>query len=206
MTDNEIIKALELCITCTITDFSACEKCPYNGKCGESDTHIWKDTLALINRQKTEIEAYKHYYNECLNDLKKAHAEIDGLRKENFELKDGYFQKRYEETEHQELMGLREAYRRVDKERDFFQLKAMNLEEEKREVIKDFAAKLKRRECSNAFCAWCAHSDIYGHRAKECDEPYIDKDGKEQKACYVYAKFESYIDAIVKELTESKAI
>ena len=79
MTDNEIIKALELCITCTITDFSACEKCPYNGKCGESDTHLWKDTLALINRQKTEIEGYKHYYNECLTDLKNAHKEIEKL-------------------------------------------------------------------------------------------------------------------------------
>lgn len=32
-----------------------------------------------LNRQKTEIEAYKHYYNECLNDLKKAHAEIEKL-------------------------------------------------------------------------------------------------------------------------------
>lgn len=143
MTDNEIIKALELCITCTITDFSACEKCPYNGKCGESDTHIWKDSLSLINRQKEEIEAYKHYYNECLKDLKNAHAEINELKKENFELKDGYFQKRYEETEHQELMGLREAYRRVDKESNYFQLEAMNLKEENNELTKKYTFLVK---------------------------------------------------------------
>lgn len=74
----------------------------------------------------------------------------------------------------------------------------------KKEAVKEFAEKLKKRERSNAFCAWCAHADIYGHRAKECDEPYIDKNGKEQKACYVYAKFESYIDGLVKEFTEEK--
>ena len=72
----------------------------------------------------------------------------------------------------------------------------------KKEAVKEFAEKLKKRECSNAYCAWCAHADIYGHRAKECDEPYVDKDGKEQKACYAYAKFESHIDALVKEFTE----
>ncbi len=74
----------------------------------------------------------------------------------------------------------------------------------KKEAVKEFAEKLKKRECSNAFCAWCAHADIYGHRAKECDEPYIDKNGKEQRACFAYAKFESYIDDLVKEFTEEK--
>ena len=70
----------------------------------------------------------------------------------------------------------------------------------KREVEEIFE-KLKRRECSNSVCAWCVHATDYGRRNEECDKPYIDKNGKEQKACYVYAKFESLID---KELAELK--
>lgn len=72
------------------------------------------------------------------------------------------------------------------------------------EAIKEFAERLKKRERSNAVCAWCAHADIYGRRAKECDEPYIDKNGKEHKACFGYAKFESYIDNLAQKMTEGK--
>ena len=43
----------------------------------------WLDKLEEHNRQKAEIEAYKHYYNECLNDLKNAHVEIEELREIN---------------------------------------------------------------------------------------------------------------------------
>lgn len=70
----------------------------------------------------------------------------------------------------------------------------------KSEVEKIFE-KLKVRECSNSVCAWCVHATAYGRRNEECDKPYIDKNGKEQKACYVYSKFESLID---KELAELK--
>lgn len=70
----------------------------------------------------------------------------------------------------------------------------------KSEAIKEFAERLKKRECSCATCGWCVHANVYGHRSKECDEPYIDKNGKEHKACYAYAKFESYIDNLVKEM------
>lgn len=141
MTDNEIIKALELCITCTITDFSACEKCPYNGKCGESDAHIWKDTLALINRQKTEIEAYKHYYNECLNDLKNAHAEIEKLQN------------------------------RCDDCAGCTQWKcdcSLIEGEAIKEFAKELAERFKQREDEKA-CSWCRHSTIRGCRSRECD-------------------------------------
>ena len=70
----------------------------------------------------------------------------------------------------------------------------------KSEVEKIFE-KLKVRECSNSVCDWCVHATAYGRRNEECDKPYIDKNGKEQKACYAYAKFESLID---KELAELK--
>lgn len=69
----------------------------------------------------------------------------------------------------------------------------------KSEVVK-FFEKLKARECSNSVCAWCVHATDYGRRNEECDKPYIDKNGKEQKACYVYAKFESLIDNELAEL------
>ena len=54
MTDNEIIKALECCST-----ESVCDNCPYGGGCinQNNNTHFMaKDALALINRQKAEIE------------------------------------------------------------------------------------------------------------------------------------------------------
>jgi hypothetical protein len=69
----------------------------------------------------------------------------------------------------------------------------------KSEVEKIFE-KLKARECSNSVCAWCVHATDYGRRNEECDKPYIDKNGKEQKACYAYAKFESLIDNELAEL------
>ena len=66
--------------------------------------------------------------------------------------------------------------------------------------VKKIFEKLKERECSNSVCAWCVHASAYGRRNEECDKPYIDKNGKEQKACYVYAKFESLIDNELAEL------
>lgn len=78
------------------------------------------------------------------------------------------------------------------------------IEKAKVEAIKEFAESMKKRERSNAYCCFCAHATIYGERAKECDEPYIDKDGKEHSHCLMFSKFESYIDKLVKEMTEGK--
>lgn len=70
----------------------------------------------------------------------------------------------------------------------------------KSEVEKIFE-KFKMRQCSNSVCAWCVHATDYGRRNEECDKPYIDKNGKEQKSCFFYSKFEGIID---KELAELK--
>lgn len=86
---------------------------------------------------------------------------------------------------------------------DFCNLKA-KLNTAKAEAIKEFAESMKKREGSNAYCCFCAHATIYGDRAKECDEPYIDKDGKEHSHCLMFSKFESYIDKLVKEKTEGE--
>ena len=53
MTDNEIIKALELCAT---LDSRNCKKCPCREICNENNGTLTKSTLDLINRQKAEIE------------------------------------------------------------------------------------------------------------------------------------------------------
>ena len=65
MTDNEIIKALDCCIsTGTALD---CFKCPMaeNRVCYGSNTKVSqlvvKNALSLINRQKTEIERLKKH-------------------------------------------------------------------------------------------------------------------------------------------------
>ena len=76
-TDEDIIKALELCKEGT---FRSCKKCPFTGTCSEGEGLMEKNTLDLINRQKSEIEtlkdfltrkedeAYERGYSEGKND------------------------------------------------------------------------------------------------------------------------------------------
>ena len=52
MTDNEIIKALEICQN----ENGMCSDCPYSDDYTNCNTRIAKDVLDLINRQKAEIE------------------------------------------------------------------------------------------------------------------------------------------------------
>ena len=54
-TDDDVIKALELCSKLDLS-FEECDKCPYKGECGTKDGNMPADALALINRQKAEIE------------------------------------------------------------------------------------------------------------------------------------------------------
>lgn len=81
MTDSDIVKALECCSE--ISDYegseSVCCACPLITDDSCTCT-LAKSAIDLINRQKYKVEAYKHYYDECLKDLKKAHAEIDRLK------------------------------------------------------------------------------------------------------------------------------
>ena len=52
MTDNEIIKALEVCHKCV---YGSCPECPLHGV-GGCDSELMKYALNLIKRQKAEIE------------------------------------------------------------------------------------------------------------------------------------------------------
>ena len=52
MTDNEIIKALEICRN----ENGICSDCPYSDDNTNCNTRIAKDVLDIINRQKAEVE------------------------------------------------------------------------------------------------------------------------------------------------------
>lgn len=73
-TDDEVIKALECC-----SGISLCVGCPYMEieDCAKRNTI---DALALINRQRAEIERLRKYYfthdyHECHNEAIKEFAE-----------------------------------------------------------------------------------------------------------------------------------
>ena len=70
MTDNEIIKALELCSA----DECWCDDCLYENLC--TDTDITKFALDLINRQKSEIERLNSPYEMQVEASKKLENSI----------------------------------------------------------------------------------------------------------------------------------
>ena len=76
MTDNEIIKALELCAT---LDSRNCKKCPCREICKENDGTLTKLILDLINRQKAEIERLKKNI-DGLNIFTKNHIKVIRLQ------------------------------------------------------------------------------------------------------------------------------
>ena len=73
-TDDEVIKALRCCVGTLM-----CIDCPYSetDDCAKKNT---EDAIAIINRQKTEIERLRKYYfthdyHECHNEAIKEFAE-----------------------------------------------------------------------------------------------------------------------------------
>ena len=93
MTDNEIIKALECFALDRDFDDSQCIGCAFEHQfcTANMSVDIARPALALINRQKADIER---------------------LTKENDELKNGFFQEHYKEIECQELLSVKEAWRK----------------------------------------------------------------------------------------------
>lgn len=170
MNDNDIIKALEHCASSKTSE--ACKGCPLlrdNGSCRDDGLLLYESALDVINHQKTEIEK---------------------LRKENTELKDGYFQKRNDEIEHQELMFLRKAWRKsndqnMDLQLDNERLQAENKEQDqaiinalhrmgqiRAEAIKEFAERLCDGRVSNdpvVIAVKCAVKEMTEVRHAETD-------------------------------------
>lgn len=75
-TDDEIIKALECCLE----DVANCNNCPYERYCDMHENNMLRDTLALINRQKAEIERLKNSrdrWKQIATDFDKASRETE---------------------------------------------------------------------------------------------------------------------------------
>ena len=75
-TDDDVIKALECCSPIISEDFD-CDICPYNEK--GCNTRLVRDALALINRQKVEIESLKIANEKMYSANKEQEAEIESL-------------------------------------------------------------------------------------------------------------------------------
>ena len=74
LTDNEIVKALEICQGAHDND--TCNNCKYKRNFGCRDA-LCNDTLDLINRQNAEIERLKKEVAYWETEMKEARADID---------------------------------------------------------------------------------------------------------------------------------
>lgn len=63
MTDKEIMEALDCCDNCF------CDRCCYRHKLLYCREELCKDALALINRQKTELENYSHNIKQLTKEI-----------------------------------------------------------------------------------------------------------------------------------------
>ena len=115
MEDKKIVKALECCSVHPMK----CKECSYQGMECCTNQHR-KDALDLINRLQAEKEmlnkeiadremSHINLYNEFKAEIEKSNALIAEID----ELKNGYFQKRYEEEECKELQSVRKAWEKA---------------------------------------------------------------------------------------------
>ena len=77
VTDNEIIKALEICL-----GNMDCPNCPYVDLIDDlyCDDKLLKDILDLINRQKTEIDILIRKKESLRDEIAECRAEIERLK------------------------------------------------------------------------------------------------------------------------------
>ena len=181
MTYTEIIKALE--VEALPSEFNCVhgkyiEACGiYCGKhrtnaeyCHDCKDHTMdctgaraKATLDLIKRQQAEIEAHKHYYNECLKDLKNAHAEIERLKKENTVLRED---NHILATEYA-VKAKSEAIKEYEEKLHPYKLHYGNL---RMEIAREFADRLKEKAYTNNYCQEVVLKDDIDNLLKEMEE------------------------------------
>ncbi len=77
MTDNEILHILSLC---QLEDGQVCETCPLAQSYPWCDEVLQKETRALINRQKSMIEALKMDKEQLESDIINARMNLEHLR------------------------------------------------------------------------------------------------------------------------------
>jgi hypothetical protein len=86
-TDDDVIKALECCKR--PANQTSCDDCPYQFSNEKCSSKLIDDALALINRQKAEIESLNAIHADALESLRLAaeankdmQAEIERLKRE----------------------------------------------------------------------------------------------------------------------------
>jgi polyribonucleotide nucleotidyltransferase len=117
MTDKEIIKALECCIS--ENKRCNCKNCPYKNVLGYCFDKLNRDAIDLINRQQSAIDVYmqendrlKTAYiqvSEDRNEIRKeTEAEIEAWKKINQRLYDEMEERRKED------IGIAKGYARIE--------------------------------------------------------------------------------------------
>ena len=113
-----------------------------------------KESLHNIDLE-AEIEAYKHYYNECLKDLKNAHAEIEKLQKVIFK-KEGLMQMLFAQKQayYDELVKSKSDLEKLTQINSSLCEEGGKLFRERKTIrekaIKEFAERLKPKLRNNA--------------------------------------------------------
>ena len=77
MTDKEIIKALKCCGSEVATRLT-CQECPMGGK-RDCMTYLYRQALALINRQKAEISELQHKIMSCNSEIERLISNIEAM-------------------------------------------------------------------------------------------------------------------------------
>ena len=153
MTDNEIIKAFELCV---YGDYAKCHyECPYKRHCSK----LTKDALDLINRQKAEIENYSHNNKNMTDSIYKMQKLI--------------------ESQKAEIERLRDV---VDKTDAAYYRKVDEVRVAKAEAIKDFAETIVHcKDCANAWTTICGKRYCSRFRAAVSENDFCSLGTKSDK-------------------------
>lgn len=132
MNENEIIKALECCIS---EEVQGCKDCPlleFSRDCDECRTELMKQALDIIKRKNAENEGLKCRNQNLTFDLTSAKAEIEAF-KESI-------------REHAEMLAERDVQiRMLQKENEAFAPLGMLYSEIKSEARKEFVERLKAK-------------------------------------------------------------
>lgn len=129
--DNEIIKALECCLSGKDYD-TACMKCPIEPIC-ESDDILFKYALDLINRLQDEKQALINGQETLQKHLTDKQWQIEKFEKIE------HFATKTIDTQRAEIERLK--HRKTE-----LQIRNQELQHEKSEAIKEFVERLKEHK------------------------------------------------------------
>ena len=123
MTDEQIIKALELCAK---DEPNTCDQCPYDKICAEDPDVITNDVISLIKNQKTIIQKLERIEELATKTIEVQNAEIERL-----EIECERYEVRVRDLNNYQTAD-RETRKRV-------------IAKAKSEAIKEFAERLKNK-------------------------------------------------------------